>query len=1068
MSRNIFNNETETSIGERLLNIQSLNIAQDQVAVLGLNNVVEGVNISSYGKTLLNQTSISSLRNSILEADTSIEITDTSIGEINLNVDNNLKLQILADKSIFHNDILVDNIKRKSDDTPAISFGSTTTTLQKAMTIFRDSTSNDKGYVRVQNSTTNKSGYIDFMTGENDRVAYLGQGEENDLLKTGNFLYLGMENQCGFSINDGVVSIFNVNLENDSINLNYTTNANNNFIMKNDNAHKEINNNNNLPLLKVATGQLYSANLYGKDANNGLILSSTPLHYKLDAKVGGADKDVYIPKSQCDTLTANTSAIIPTINLTRVRFTGETSDAILFSSNQTRYFKPIYIDWNNGNGKKFTIQGGNCDYSLYTSGTNGGSINIAHNISYDPPTETESVTTNSLYTSKIIVSNEGIKFRQSASVNTLPITDIATFSNTSCDFNNDINLAGISKIHFSSNNYIQNDANHNLKIYINNNKNFVANTGNDQSSYEFKIDDNSVLKMTRDLTSNPVLPNNKVQVSSQKLVVKDDAVVGGYVELERTGASGILSGYINYYNTTGRLFYTGFNEGGISGNPLHYFEGQCRSYTFKNELSSIMKIVSYDNTISATSNYVHIQNRLECPNLQMYNSSYVDGTQPNNDDTLDELNARNFSTSDTGHLRLSSGGGTNPSTAKTLIDIFGSATEANRLIRFKVGDQPMLKITSNEIRCGNAIVPDGGVLNVGNINNRWGNVYTTNLNSNTGLFNTNLQTPSLISSTNTSSNQCRLDLDDLLGSFVFRDGAGTEKSVLIASYNALVCNSQITANQGILMNNTFYSKHIIPTPDDATYDIGSLNFRYRDIYASNGNIETSDRNLKKDIQPIQGGLQTIMNLKPVSYKFKDGQSGRTHTGFISQDCKDLYIKDWAGYIENNNKYGLRYTEFISLNTKAIQELYKIVENKTSTNYQQGGNRGSPPEEHKCNNYELITQLNSYEVQLLQNEEKLNKMDKFLEEVIEDKEKIEIEMKTHKTQNSILEKRVIDLENKLQIIENKHEDIDESDGGINMIEMLQSRNHDLELKTTKLEAKLKKLTSIVNKLVKSSN
>ena len=60
MSRNVFNNETETSIGERLLNIQNLTIAQDQVPVLGLNNIVEGVNISSYGKTLLNETSISS------------------------------------------------------------------------------------------------------------------------------------------------------------------------------------------------------------------------------------------------------------------------------------------------------------------------------------------------------------------------------------------------------------------------------------------------------------------------------------------------------------------------------------------------------------------------------------------------------------------------------------------------------------------------------------------------------------------------------------------------------------------------------------------------------------------------------------------------------------------------------------------------------------------------------------------------------------------------------------------------------------------------------------------------
>ena len=567
--------------------------------------------------------------------------------------------------------------------------------------------------------------------------------------------------------------------------------------------------------------------------------------------------------------------------------------------------------------------------------------------------------------------------------------------------------------------------------------------------------------MSRDVTTNPLIPVNKSQFSSEEVVIRDDNIAGGSISIQRSGASQLFTGYINYFiNNNGvntRLFYTGFNDGPNRGAPLHFMEDLCKSYSFKNSLGNIMKIVSYDTTIGANSNYVHIQNRLECPNLRMYNSTYVDGTQPNNDDTLNELNGRNFSTSDTGHLRLSAGGGTAPTTSKTLIDIFGSATEANRLIRFKVGDQPMLKITSNEIRCGNAIVPDGGVLNVGKINNRWGNVYTTNLNSNTGLFNTNLQTPSLISSTNTSSNQCRLDLDDLLGSFVFRDGTGTEKSILIGSYNALVANVQITANQGILMTSTLNSRDVIPT-GDGQYDLGSSSQHFKDIYATNNVIDTSDRNKKKDIQPIQGGLQTIMKLKPVSYKFKDGQSGRVHTGFIAQDCKDTYIKDWAGYVETDGKhYGLRYAQFISLNTQAIQELYKIVENKTSiqTNYKQG------VEEHKCNNYELITQLNSYEVQLLQNEEKLNKMDKFLEEVIEDKEKLEVN-------NKLQDLRINELENKLQIIENRHEDIDESDGGINMIELLQSRNHELELKTTKLEAKLKKLTSIVNKIVKNSN
>ena len=211
MSRNVFNNETETGVGQRLLNIQNLTVAQDQVPILSTDNVVEGVNISSYGKTLLNETSVSSLRNAILQADTAVEIIDNGIGEINMEVDNNIKLQILADKSIFHNNILVDTIKRKTDDTDAISLGPTTITLQKPMTIFRDSA--NYGYMRIQNSINTQSGYLDWMTGSGLRVAYMGLGENNNgVTKINNSVTLGLENQCNFSINNVKTSIFKVSI----------------------------------------------------------------------------------------------------------------------------------------------------------------------------------------------------------------------------------------------------------------------------------------------------------------------------------------------------------------------------------------------------------------------------------------------------------------------------------------------------------------------------------------------------------------------------------------------------------------------------------------------------------------------------------------------------------------------------------------------------------------------------------------------------------------------------------------------------------------------------------------
>ena len=74
-------------------------------------------------------------------------------------------------------------------------------------------------------------------------------------------------------------------------------------------------------------------------------------------------------------------------------------------------------------------------------------------------------------------------------------------------------------------------------------------------------------------------------------------------------------------------------------------------------------------------------------------------------------------------------------------------------------------------------------------------------------------------------------------------------------------------------------------------------------------------------------------LVPKSFQYINGTSGRTHIGFISQDVEaamqevGLSDLDFAGFckdvIENddgtiNTVYGLRYSEFIALNTLMIQ------------------------------------------------------------------------------------------------------------------------------------------------------
>lgn len=129
-----------------------------------------------------------------------------------------------------------------------------------------------------------------------------------------------------------------------------------------------------------------------------------------------------------------------------------------------------------------------------------------------------------------------------------------------------------------------------------------------------------------------------------------------------------------------------------------------------------------------------------------------------------------------------------------------------------------------------------------------------------------------------------------------------------------------------------------PTSRDNAIDIGYLNVRFDDVYATNGTIQTSDQNEKNTITDSDLGLDFVKRLSPKSYKFND--KTRTHYGLIAQDVETVLddisksTTDFAGFIKgdvseekdgSSYKYGLRYNEFIAPLIKAIQELSAKVE-----------------------------------------------------------------------------------------------------------------------------------------------
>ena len=136
--------------------------------------------------------------------------------------------------------------------------------------------------------------------------------------------------------------------------------------------------------------------------------------------------------------------------------------------------------------------------------------------------------------------------------------------------------------------------------------------------------------------------------------------------------------------------------------------------------------------------------------------------------------------------------------------------------------------------------------------------------------------------------------------------------------------------------------------------LGNNSYKTR-IYGSavwaNKTISTSDKRLKKDFENFDERWEKFFfNLEPQTYKMLVNESDRRHTGYLAQQVKEsldvagLTTQEFGGYVEgevdeqyfeetlgyqpldeNDKQLGLRYEEFIPLNTYMIQKLYKRIE-----------------------------------------------------------------------------------------------------------------------------------------------
>ena len=127
---------------------------------------------------------------------------------------------------------------------------------------------------------------------------------------------------------------------------------------------------------------------------------------------------------------------------------------------------------------------------------------------------------------------------------------------------------------------------------------------------------------------------------------------------------------------------------------------------------------------------------------------------------------------------------------------------------------------------------------------------------------------------------------------------------------------------------------------DNTDFLGTSGKRWNSVYATNGTINTSDATLKSDIANLNYGLNAIMQLRPVSFKWIDGPDFGTRLGLLAQEVKNVipnvvadyeYVRnECGGYRKIPATYlGIYYLDLIPVLIKGIQEQNFIISSQQS-------------------------------------------------------------------------------------------------------------------------------------------
>ena len=113
--------------------------------------------------------------------------------------------------------------------------------------------------------------------------------------------------------------------------------------------------------------------------------------------------------------------------------------------------------------------------------------------------------------------------------------------------------------------------------------------------------------------------------------------------------------------------------------------------------------------------------------------------------------------------------------------------------------------------------------------------------------------------------------------------------------------------------------------DDNVHALGSTGRRWTAVWAVNGTIQTSDRRLKKNIEPLAYGLEEILQLNAVDYHWNNEENAeQKHPGLIAQELLEIIPEVVSVPDEGSDPLGVKYAELVPVLINAIQEQQALM------------------------------------------------------------------------------------------------------------------------------------------------